>query len=617
MNSTKILYVDSNKEYGQKLLLALLAQNYNVKYTNTLKDAIIENSFHNPDIIITDTNLEDGNGINLIKKIKKISPNIKSVIITSESNKDILLQAIKVKVDEFLFKDITLEKILNVIKKLIIIDKSLKSKKVKVDLNFDLGKHYIYNGNDIKTAENKIIKLTSQENNLIRILIDAKGSCVSYETIQNTISKNRTSLDTIRTVIRKIRKKSFNEIILNQSGMGYKISWNNPNSKIKFNTNYEKLDVKVLIVKGNYKRNERLSYKLERYGFKCENAFTLQQARDYINNSKYAYIILDLDLPDGEGIDFIRKFEELYTTKIIVLSSTEDIHYKDYLYFKGVLDYIVDISDVDYLSNSIYKTIYKVENNTRFNNILIIEQSKKTCQQIKDLLVPRNYDVDILNNFEEAFDLIKSKLYSLIILDLNYENCFEFIQLIKQDISKVISFFVLSDENRTYATVRESYNNGADECLRKPIFAEEFILKVEQHIDNTKLIFELSDNKKILDNYKKIVDQSAVISKTNINGIITYVNPVFSDLSGYTKEELIGQAHNIIRHPDSPKEMFTQMWDTIKYKKEIWSGVLKNRAKDGHAYYVQTSIMPILNHDGDIEEFIALRNDITNIYKLG
>jgi PAS domain S-box-containing protein len=615
MNSIKILYVDSDVNYGQKFLLKLLSENYDVKYTSTFKNAIIESSFLHPDILITDAQLEGESGINLIQKIKNKNPDIKTVIITNNSNKDVLLEAIKVRVDEFLFKDTTFSEIIQKIKRIKIIEKDIGKSIEKKDLSYDLGKHHIYNGINIISGEEKIIVLTSQENNLIKLLIDAKGSCVPYEIIQNSISKNIISLDTIRTVIRKIRKKTFNEIIENQSGIGYKISWNNPDSKTIFSKDYTQIEAKVLIIKGDNKKNELLSYKLQRFGFRCDSAFTLQQAKDSVKVNNYDYIIVDLNLPDGEGIDFIRKFDELYSTKIIVLSNSDDVHYKDYLYFKGVLDYIIDIKDEDALSNYIYKTIYKVEHNTKYNNILIIEQSKKTCEQIKDLLLPRNYNVDIINKLEQGFDLVKSKPYSLIIIDINYEKCFEFIQSIKQKVSKGINFFVLSDSNRSYATVRESYLNGAAECLRKPIFADEFILKVDQHVDTTKLIFELSENKKILNNYKKIVDQSAIISKTNANGIITYVNPIFSDLSGYPKEELIGQPHNIIRHPDSSKEMFEEMWNTIKYEKEIWTGVLKNRTKSGDTYYVQTSIMPIVDDEGEIEEFIALRNDITNIYK--
>ena len=112
---------------------------------------------------------------------------------------------------------------------------------------------------------------------------------------------------------------------------------------------------------------------------------------------KYDYIISDLNLPDGEMVDFIRDFEELKSTKMIVLSSNKDIHYKDYLYFKGILDYIIDINDIILLSSHIYKTILKVQKNIVYNNILVIEQSKKISEKVK--LTYHLRFVMILENF--------------------------------------------------------------------------------------------------------------------------------------------------------------------------------------------------------------------------
>lgn len=68
----------------------------------------------------------------------------------------------------------------------------------------------------------------------------------------------------------------------------------------------------------------------------------------------------------------------------------------------------------------------------------------------------------------------------------------------------------------------------------------------------------------LLEQYKATVDKSFIVSKTDPKGIITYVNQEFCTISGYNQEELLGKAHNIIRHPDMPKEVFKQMWHTIK-----------------------------------------------------
>ncbi len=110
--------------------------------------------------------------------------------------------------------------------------------------------------------------------------------------------------------------------------------------------------------------------------------------------------------------------------------------------------------------------------------------------------------------------------------------------------------------------------------------------------------------------YKDAIESSNIVSKTDINGIITFVNDEFCKISGYTREELIGQNHNIVRHPDVPASNFKRLWDTILQKK-IFKSTVMNRAKDGSTFFVNTTIIPILDENGDIEEFIAIRYDVT------
>jgi len=121
-----------------------------------------------------------------------------------------------------------------------------------------------------------------------------------------------------------------------------------------------------------------------------------------------------------------------------------------------------------------------------------------------------------------------------------------------------------------------------------------------------------SENSNLLTEYKKAVDLSNIVSKTNPKGVITYVNDKFCEISGYTRDELIGKPHNIIRHPDMPREAFKDLWDTIKAKKS-WNGVVTNMKKDGGQYIVDTTVIPILDVDGDVVEYIAIRHDITEL----
>ena len=123
---------------------------------------------------------------------------------------------------------------------------------------------------------------------------------------------------------------------------------------------------------------------------------------------------------------------------------------------------------------------------------------------------------------------------------------------------------------------------------------------------------EIDSSQNILNEYKKAVDISSIISKTTPKGIITYINDAFCEISGYTREELIGKPHSIVRHPDMRRETFKELWDTI-LKKRVWKGVVKNLKKDGGTYYIQSSIIPILDENENIKEFISIRSDITEL----
>ncbi len=102
-----------------------------------------------------------------------------------------------------------------------------------------------------------------------------------------------------------------------------------------------------------------------------------------------------------------------------------------------------------------------------------------------------------------------------------------------------------------------------------------------------------------------------IISEADLNGIITFANRKFVEISGYSKEELIGKPHSLIRHPDMPKAAFKQMWDTIQNNKE-WQGLVKNLRKDGRYYWLETYVKPIFK-GGVKVGYIAARHPAKRI----
>lgn len=125
----------------------------------------------------------------------------------------------------------------------------------------------------------------------------------------------------------------------------------------------------------------------------------------------------------------------------------------------------------------------------------------------------------------------------------------------------------------------------------------------------------MSDVKARFKQYQNAIEESTIVSKTDINGIITFVNDEFCKILGYSREELIGKNHNVVRHPSVQASEFKRLWDTILAKK-VYKTTTKNLTKDGRAVYLNTTIIPILDLNGDIEEFLAVRHDVTEVVEL-
>ncbi|WP_320036246.1 PAS domain S-box protein [Halarcobacter sp.] len=245
-------------------------------------------------------------------------------------------------------------------------------------------------------------------------------------------------------------------------------------------------------------------------------------------------------------------------------------------------------------------------------NILLVDDSIDARDELEIFFKNKVNKLYLASTGQEAYELYKEYNPDLVLSDIRMPEIdgIEMTKLIKDfdKDSKIILITAFNDSDYLYKAIQLHVDN----YIMKPV---DYNLLLESVLEISKIINLEKTNKAIhntLEQYKDIVDERSIVSKTDINGIITYVNKPFEDISGYKKEELIGRPHSIIRHKETPKYVFEDLWKTICNKK-TWYGTIKNKKKNGSYYIVDTIIKPILNINGEIEEFIALRNDITDL----
>ena len=226
-------------------------------------------------------------------------------------------------------------------------------------------------------------------------------------------------------------------------------------------------------------------------------------------------------------------------------------------------------------------------------------------------------EVSLIDNGFDALKEFGENKFSIIISDIDIDgiNGFELIEKIK-NINKNIVTMIYSQNDDKERFLKTIYLK-IDGYLMPPFDTNNFLEILCKSIEKCKAKKEKKEKKieslRIQKQYTDLVDKNSIISRTDKNGIITFVNENFCKVSEYTKEELLGKTHNLVRHPDNSKEIYIDLWNTIKNKKAEWSGVIKNLSKSGKIYYIKTTIKPILDLNGEILEFISVRSNVNTI----
>lgn len=335
--------------------------------------------------------------------------------------------------------------------------------------------------------------------------------------------------------------------------------------------------------------------------------YELSDINNIINeNKKYTFFLILIEILCSTFIAYYIGYE--LTKRLTGLTHSAEEISKD-KQISIVKDKKV-IDEVSVLANTLSDMQEKIfERNT---------QLKESAQKLRKEI---NFHTALFNNTNCA----------IIVLNNNYEifNINEKVELLtghnKNELKGKPVWEILKNKNikaliygKTVRNYPKEYENALiskDETNPLYTWSNSFTYNDEGKVEYIISVgLDISTIKEIqyrLQKYINLVNENIIISRTNLDGIITDVSEAFCKISGFSKDKLIGQSHVIMRHKDTPIEVYENLWKTIKQGK-IWHSEVKNRTKDGNYYWADSTIYPDYDTNGKITGYYAIRHDITD-----
>ena len=251
-------------------------------------------------------------------------------------------------------------------------------------------------------------------------------------------------------------------------------------------------------------------------------------------------------------------------------------------------------------------------------SILYVEDEKEIAQSFIAYLSKFFKEVVYAENGQQGLELYQQQNFDLVLTDINMPimngldmarkmkeiNTYQNIVIISaySDIDKFVTSIKLGIDGYIIKPINYTDMNSLlfKLCNKIKKFQENDINAEQQKV----LLDQISRNNTQLRQYTEVIDHVALVSKTDLKGNIKYVNDFFVEISGYSKDELIGSNQSIVRHPEMAKSVFKELWETIKLG-ETWKGSIKNRSKDGKSYFIHATIIPLYEKD-EINEYIGI-----------
>ena len=250
-------------------------------------------------------------------------------------------------------------------------------------------------------------------------------------------------------------------------------------------------------------------------------------------------------------------------------------------------------------------------------NILIIDDNVGLCESLSDSLEADGYVVQTAETGSKAVDLCGINVYDIAVVDISLPDI-SGIKLVETIavLSPITEYIYMTGQASVATAIEAVKQKNVISYETKPLNISRFLALIKQVVDRRQIDKKLRESEVKIRKLSHAIDQSSsTIVITDAKGNIEFVNPRFTELTGYTIEEVIGKNTHILKSGETPQEVYKELWKAISSGNE-WRGEFCNRKKNGELYWESASISPVKNDKGVITNLIAVKDDVTEQKKM-
>ena len=457
--------------------------------------------------------------------------------------------------------------------------------------------------------------------------LSTTSSTFGLVTISNTVNKLEQFISTIEQIQAKPSREHIEhfsllleslESVIDNDGTKSQSPKTDHWDPLRFSS-YSSNDKRlVFIVEENVEFAEHISLNLSQHGYQTRVLSNLLSFRTAIQEIIPEAIIMGMSFKDDKNagakalLDLKNKTE--IEVPVIFVSNYDDLESRLKAVRAGSARYFTKPLDMNKVVDSLSELIIGTPSEPY--RIMVIDDDKPLTDFYKSTLGKYGIHVITVNDPMEALGTIKETQPELILIDVYMPACsgFELASIIRQQENFAgISIIFLSNE-KDFEQQISVLEKGGDDFLVKPVdpdlLVTSIITRVSRARTLSRMSYSLHAALREVENRNFALNQHSAISITNVKGEIISINDKFRELTGYAKEEIVGQAHAYMDSGVHSAAFFDELWDTIRAGK-VWQNELCEKGKNGVLFWANTTIVPFMDEQKRPYQYVAIQNDIT------